>query len=64
MPFEFAAIKNYQVDDPVTTTIVVADGFTNSDPADCPIEYTIVKNDKNPLDGGLENAFSIVNGKI
>ena len=47
------------MDDPVTTTIDVTQGFTNSDPVDCPIEYTIVKEDKTLLDGGLENAFSI-----
>ena len=54
VPFEFEAIKNYQVDDPVTSSIIVQNGFTNSDTVDCPIEFTIVKADLTELDGGLE----------
>jgi len=64
VPFEFAAIKHYPNDDPVVTTIVVADGFTNSDVVKCPVEYSLVDEAKNPLAGDDANAFSIVGAAI
>ena len=58
-PFEFKGIKLYAADDPVTA-IDLSQGFINSDPTNCPVEYTILSEDKKALDDPTGTEFAYI----
>jgi hypothetical protein len=57
-PFEFRGIKLYADDDPVAS-VDLNQGFTNDDPTNCPIEFTLLSESKTTLDPALATAFTI-----
>lgn len=65
-PIKLKMIRNYAAEDPKTTDINISQGFTNSDAVNCPVEYSIVKDDdeSSPLDGGLEKIFTVSNDNV
>lgn len=46
---ELKAIKLWGEEDPFVSDINVKDSFVNTDSEECPISYSIVKNDESPL---------------
>ena len=52
-PYEFRGIKNYAADDPVTA-LDLTQGFTNSDPTNCPVEYKLLTENQRALDDPVE----------
>lgn len=57
-PYEFKGIRNYAADDPVAS-VDLLQGFTNADPDNCPIEFTILSEDRTTLHADYQSIFTI-----